>query len=338
MQGLTGTHEVLGWGAMSSNDIVLGMYIGPDRRPMQREPRVYGGSHYHGRVPRSLLGEVGDGVPWNLAAPLVEAALWGHGAGSGAHGGDEGVGEAAAWVAAARRAGMVSLRAGMEIARAVAARVADQSGHESGDLWLVKEGHTATVWQLQLGDEVLGISVSRDAVAAAELAAAAGLMRRWRGRAPDRVVDVYAVVREMFATGQGAVEATAVVGEWVTGMELHVPADPGRRFGLLAVGWLAGASGDARAWGQQVFGRWLADDEAARTWAALGELMVALAEPGPHGWMLPSMRINEGDIMIGASGPTIVAAEAMVAAEAHDLARMHPALHHSVLDRLERLA
>lgn len=313
------------------------LVTGPERAPLLAEHRlteaaVFGPFAYHGVVPRGLarLAASAPRARWQDAAPVLEDLLNGRlspDGGTAASGLDE-------WLAAARAAGVLSLRASAQVAHATVLELADARGPlgwaelsarlgapelasaspTAATLWLVKEGHTSSVWQVRWragdGELVACLNVARDAEAAQELLASSTRLRAWHGKSPDHVVDVVACLEGVRPTSQGDVGAAVVVSPWIDGLELHAPAQTDRPARLAAVGWFVNErdAGTAFVERQRIFGHWLEDGGEA-AWRELAHLLEVLAEPRPDGaWLLPDLRVNDGDLVWTGTGVVLVAA------------------------------
>jgi hypothetical protein len=322
------------------------LVVGPERVPLLTEHRltdaaVFGPFAYHGVIPSGLMqAAVADPrlrwqdadprLRWQDAAPLLEDLLNGRVS-------DDGVAVVEGledWLAAARDAGVLSLRASTQVAQAMVLELAESSGPLGwtelctrlrapelartaptlATLWLVKEGHTSSVWQARwrAGDRelVACLNIARDREAARELLASATLLCAWHERSPDQVVDIVGSRDVVSQTTQGEVATALVVSSWVDGLELHAPQQSDRPARLAAVGWFVNErepdTGFVRS--QRIFGRWL-DDGGEAAWRDLTQLLVSLAEPAPDGaWLLPDLRVNDGDLVWADGCVVLVAA------------------------------
>lgn len=314
----------------------LELVAGPERAPLLAEHRlteaaIFGPFAYHGVIPRGLaqLAATAPLVRWQDAAPVLEDLLNQRVSNDAAAG--SGLDE---WLAAARAVGMLSLRASAQVAQATVLELVDSSGPlgwtelcarlgapelastspTAATLWLVKEGHTSSVWQVRwrAGDceLVACLNVARDVEAAQELLASSMLLRAWHARNPDHVVDVVASLERVRQTTQGDMLTTVIVSPWIDGLELHAPAQTKLPARLAAVGWFVNERKATTAFveRQRIFGYWLEDDGAA-AWRDLGQLLLTLAEPGRDGaWLLPDFRVNDGDLVWTDDGVVLVGA------------------------------
>jgi hypothetical protein len=238
------------------------------------------------------------------------------------------------WLAAARGAGVLSLRASAQVAQATVFDLMDSSGPlgwtdlcarlgttelaatfpTAATLWLVKEGHTSSVWQVRwrAGDRelVACLNVARDMEAAQELLASSKLLRAWHTKSSLQVVDVVVSMEGVRQTTQGALATAVVISSWIDGLELHAPEQSNRPARLATVGWFVNEretdTGFVKR--QRIFGRWL-DDGGEAAWRDIGQLLLSLAEPGPEGaWLLPDFRVNDGDLVWTDGGAVLVGA------------------------------
>jgi hypothetical protein len=304
----------------------LELVAGPERAPLLAEHRLteaalFGPFTYYGVIPRGLvpLAAAAPAVKWQNAAPILEDLLNGRVSGDQ---GDAGIG-LDEWLAAARASGVLSLRASAQVAQATVLELTDSTGPlgwaelcarlgspelastvpSAAALWLVKEGHTSSVWQVRWRvcdhDLVACLNVARDREAARELLDSAALLRTWHGKCPDRVVDIVASLEGIYQTTQGEVATTVIVSSWIDGLEVHVPAQADRPAKLAAAAWFVNEREEASAFvaRQRIFGRWLEDGGYA-TWRDLERLLSGLAErTSDGGWVLPDFRINDGDLV-----------------------------------------
>jgi len=313
------------------------LFVGPERAPLLTEHRltdaaVFGPFPYLGVVPRELVS-VAAADPrliWRDAAPVLEDLL-------NRRVPADDVSVVAGledWLTAAHTSGVLSLRASAEVAYATVLELSGSSGEltwrevcarlgvpqfggtspTGAALWLVKEGHTSSVWQVRwrLGDDelVACLNVARGAEAAQELLVSSALLRTWHQKSPDHVVDIVATLERTWQTSQGDMFTTVIVSSWIDGLEIHAPAQTDRPARLAAVGWFVNERQEDTGFvaRQRIFGRWLENGGEA-AWRDLERLLLVLAERGPDGaWLLPDFRINDGDLVWTDTGIVLVGA------------------------------
>jgi|tagenome__1003787_1003787.scaffolds.fasta_scaffold20903556_2 hypothetical protein len=185
--------------------------------PLGDPPPVSLHSPHHETVPRALepLERLGlDRDVWSDLAPVVDAIL-----------SDvrepAAVGELSAELVggvahAARAAGVrtyaASVQAALDYALTSTEGASGPTAAEGGDveLWCIKDGRRASVWQVRACGRVVALNVARDDVSAPELVVIGHELRALHERDPLGVVEVLDITPDVLACA------------WVDGRELHV--------------------------------------------------------------------------------------------------------------------
>lgn len=286
---------------------------GPDRSPL--EPPGGAPGAFHGVISRGLMEELGPAAApdWERWAPWMDAALAGTPAALAV--------VPAAVVDAARRCEWTTLLDGAEAAVAFAAasmppllrELAAGFGPdrvEAVELWLVKEGHTSSVWRAAVtppggGEPVCAaLNVARDAAAGAELLQSAEELERVRAATDVRVARV-------LGTGASADGAPAVVAqEWVDGAR-ELAFLRRRDDGLVRLHAIERFITDEHSPAQLTgaVGRVLDGDEHEAAAHAATRLLLDAATPGSDEdtVALPSFDVDHGDLVWTDGGVALVA-------------------------------
>ena len=184
--------------------------------PLGDPPPVGLHSPHHETIPRALepLERLGlDSEVWSELAPVLDAIL------SGVRE-PAAVGELSAELVsgvahAARAAGVRSYAASVQAALDYALTSTEGAPgqlSEGGDveLWCIRDGRRASVWQVRVGGRVVALNVARDDVSAPELVTIGHELRALHERDPLGVVEVLDITPDVLAC------------VWVDGRELHV--------------------------------------------------------------------------------------------------------------------
>jgi hypothetical protein len=206
------------------------------------------------------------------------------------------------WLQAALEARVLSFAQSAQAARACLS-----AGEARGDLWSLREGHTASVWRGVRKGRTVALNVARDRVAGCELEETTAELRRLRAAAPDAVIEVLGSERVPVATAGGPSDVAVTVAPWIeNAQELHVVgADDGAGV-FLAVDAFEPAMDDRPL--QAARGRSLAGTASDRLWEQILSLAVRMSEFTPDGRAVaPEFEINEGDWALVGERPSLVA-------------------------------
>lgn len=176
------------------------------------------------------------------------------------------------------------------------------------ELWNVKEGHTSSVWRLQLqdpdgGQTICALNVARDAVAGVELRTVSAFMQAAAGRTPGLPMAAVLDLSEVCVRGTaGAMPVVVTRNVWVDGAhEIHqlTGADGQDRL-VLVERFITRAEGDARI--RAVRGRTCSPEERQRIHRDIACFM-AEACAGERF----RIDINDGDVVWSGGRSVVVA-------------------------------
>jgi hypothetical protein len=229
-------------------------FHGPQRLPVRIRAGVpeqtSGVSPFHGVVSRGLLADLNarqnGPAQWAGVSPFLELALVGHPVPDVEH--------LSYWTQAALRRRVLTYPQGAACAgRFVHTHASDLARRAFGmscaserlkaaELWSVKEGHTASVWQATVSFHHpatatlrFAVHVARDADAGAELLATSSQMKRLHTLDPDGVTEVLAVDNVPLDSGGAPWSVPIVATSWADeSNELHVIRDATTGFGRFA--------------------------------------------------------------------------------------------------------
>ncbi len=180
--------------------------------------------------------------------------------------------------------------------------------------WHVKEGLTASVWQIRRESKdgtllkAVALNVARDHYGKLELRNSSELLEQWHAHCPESVARVL-LCADLHCWM-----------EWIDGQELHVVNDKEQQPRFVAVGWFINANDDTSVGGQKIYGRHLDKQDNDAIWLQLAKLQQQLCKPqsvtpksisntsanaannnnqcNNSQWLWPRIDINEGDIVI----------------------------------------
>jgi hypothetical protein len=183
--------------------------------PLGDPPPVGLHSPHHETVPRALepLERLGlDSDVWCELAPALDAILSDlrEPAAVGELSAELVGGVAHAARAAGVRSYAASVQAALDYALTSTERATGQTDAGDVELWCIRDGRRASVWQVRAGGRVLALNVARDDVSAPELVVIGHELRALHERDPLGVVEVLDVTPDVLACA------------WVDGRELHV--------------------------------------------------------------------------------------------------------------------
>jgi hypothetical protein len=295
---------------------------GPRREPLAAADdaaptRVAGAFAYFGIMARGLvrrLSEAGnagrplDARDWARVAPLLDRE-----------------GALAAepclrlWEEAAQRSGVLTVSDSAELCKAAALELGHEltGSLEALDLWLVKEGHTASVWRAEMvgrsGSAVVAVNVARDDEAGEELRSSYHQMCTWHQSDPEHVAAPLQIERR--SVDPGTRRATAVVSAhvWVPGRELHARprADAGGRAGDAEFIEIESFLPDPHTGRIEALARVLEPTEQAAVWERLIAFLGRHRRVDEVGCStLPGVNVNDGDFVYHQRELVAVAANA----------------------------
>ena len=262
---------------------------------------------FFGIVSRGMLPVLrGAPIDWTRWSPLLDVELAAADRSPGA-----GV---SPLVGAARRRGVLTfadsaLAAQMFVEERLATRI-DLS--QPLELWNVREGHTASVWRLSGQDHegapmLLALNVSRDDVAADELASSADQLEAAAERCGPVIADVVARDR-VTLPGPRDLRPLVVAQEWVRGAaELaFLPLRRGGRRLHAVTAWTTADDDPGRIVGAE--GAELGDAEHVRAARQITTCLLTLAVRVDSGRVdVPRVDLDDGDWMWGPDGLRLVA-------------------------------
>lgn len=233
------------------------------------------------------------------------------------------------WVVAALDAGVLSYAQSAAVARRAARDAAPPGPRpdarpdarpEPGpaselrpiELWSAKEGHTSSVWRVELGGgparRAIAINVARDAAASAELADTSGALAELHRRCPEVVHPIASIgaVRAWTARGVAAVSVTS--SAWLDGArELHVVPD-GAGGGRFMVVEAFAAAGPSAGGVQEPHGRLLTASGSDAIWLEhVGHAAAFASADEAGGISSADVELNDGDYVWTPAGLRIVA-------------------------------
>jgi hypothetical protein len=278
--------------------------------------RLESGFAYFGIIPRALLGRLeGAGAPlhagsWNEVAPWLEQS-----AQLGLEEARAARPELSAWLEAARSAHVLCVSQSAALCSAFAYDLVERmrwGDVQELDLWLIKEGHTASVWRADIqGDNqrfAVAINVGRDDEASRELAASYEQLLAWHGGDPDHVATPLGIQhcttparRQSRGVEAATIGATVVTAHaWVQGRELHARPKPGptEAYAVAEFIEIEGFSPEARTLRLRAVGRVLEPSEQEQTWDQLLDFHRRHQRVDGQGRILaPGARVNDGDFV-----------------------------------------
>jgi hypothetical protein len=262
---------------------------------------------FHGIVGLGLLEILppGGACEWEVAAPLLDAALSGDAASTERL--------PAGLLTAARERGVLSFAQSAAAAVCFAAQHVDAAS--CIELWNVKEGHTSSVWRLSADgpDGVrtrLALNIARDDVAGAELERSADVLDDLARRTSVPVAAVVACAR-VALPGDGAPCPHVVAQEWVDdAVEVGFLRDRSEGVRRLYAIERFVTSGEVPGRITGAVGRRLTDDEHIEVARCATRVALDGADVDADGLSIsfPRLDLNHGDWVWTPDGPHAVAA------------------------------
>lgn len=281
-------------------------FHGPDRQPLPlSDPAAADGTMawepglpvpFHGIAPRGLLAEPAHCAHWSRYAHCLF---------------DDTPEDAPALQALrtqVRRLQVLSFQQSAAVAQRYLALHLPPTGLHLCELWAIKEGHTSSVWQVQVhssaGTETFVLNVARDAAASLELARSAQNLQAIAARHPElpvaHVHDLAEVPLDYF--GQ-PVSVTVTRNRWIAhALEVHQGRhrQSGEPTWVLVERFVTHPERPAEI--AHLLGRVLQPSECAQLQADLDRFLTAAREVGPV-----EVDINDGDLVWDGQQAVVVA-------------------------------
>jgi hypothetical protein len=327
------------------------LWYGPHREPLCLKPDVipFNSSAtipYFGIIPRGLLKRLEQiqslqhPDEWNRIAPWLELGLFAFGAEEWEaflNKVDLPVSDRLPpWLAIAKEVGVLSLQATANLCASFLCNfLADekavscllqQLGYAEDcledisnvDVWLVKEGHTSSVWRVELRGEafhpsvVFCMNVARDSEAGCELVDSYAHLVSWYNRDPTHVAKPLLLETVETNLAGRTISLPITLHAWINGRELHMRPSKDGSAEFIEVEWFV--SEQTQNQGKQyILGRALTVTEKQQLWDRLLTFFIRHSSLNADRTevVVPGLEINEGDLVWAGDDIIVVAASVL---------------------------